>query len=430
MSAGCPWSGAAGDRGRVVDHDSHDRTLAPDPFASLARIREVGPMTWSRSYSGYWVATGFDAVATAARDPRLVAGHVRPDGSFQGVTTPPLGQTGRLVPLELNPPESLKYRRLLGGFFSARRVKARMDELRTLAATCIDDVIESGSCDLVPALTMRLPSVVTLRDIGIPEDRWQDLDDVVERGLLCAPHDTAGAREAAMEACLDIVDAMEEGRGADDGGLMSTLLGATIDGHPLEEEEIVSAMYLLLLGIHPTSTFAATALWYLAQHPDLRARLVADPALVPASAEEFVRWVCPIQSTTRSATEDVHLAGRDIAEGDRVFMSWAAANRDPEVFPDGDVVDLDRDTSGHLGFGGGVHYCLGAHLVRAMYTVMVEEVLRRMPDYRVADESAIRWFPDVSFAYGVTALPVVFTPGRRSFATVPQPGAISATAAR
>jgi cytochrome P450 len=406
----CPYGDGTPAAAPTVNFDSHAPDLAPDPFQTLARIQATGPVCWSPEWDGFWVATGHTEVVTASRDKNYLAGYVRQDGAFQGIGIPTLGQTGRLIPSELNVPECLKYRKLLSGFYSPNQISARMPEFRALATQYVDEIVGLGGCDLVQALTMRLPAVVAMRDIGLAEDKWPRLCSVVDEALRCGPRDPAGYRNHGQAACMEILDEMDERRGRAGAGLISMLLASTIDGEPVPDEAIVSMMYLQLLGIHPTSALAATALWYLAGHPDLKIRLTADPSLIPGAVEEFLRWTCPIQSTVRTAADDIELGGQRITAGERIFLSWAAANRDETVFPDADSVDIERDTTGHMSFGGGPHFCLGASTVRALCVATLEVVLARIPDFELADETTVSWFPDVSFVYGVTRLPVVFEP--------------------
>ncbi|MEU3415727.1 cytochrome P450 [Streptomyces sp. NPDC006658] len=418
-TAGCPYAGphrtvpavppAAGD----TDFDSHDPALARDPFPAYERLRAVGPVTWSERWDGFWVAVGHREVSAAARSRSLLTGRTLPDGTVQGVTIPPLGQTGRMAPLELDAPLALKYRKLLAAFYSAGRVRAREQELRDLARESLDAAIAAGTCDIVPAFTLRVPAIVTMRDIGLPDDRWSDVDALLHRALLAAPHDMPAARHYAQLITLEIVEEMEAVRDLleDDpdaraGGLIAQLLRTTVDGEPVPDEDIVSMMYFLLLGIDPTSTLTATALWHLAHHPGLKRRLIDDPRLIPRAADEYLRWMSPVQGTSRTAAEDFTLGERHLAAGERVFVSWAAANRDESVYPNASEVDLDRLGERHHAFGGGPHYCVGAGIVRAMFTVMLEEILTRRPDYEIADENAITWFPDLSSFYGITSLPL------------------------
>ncbi|MEV6948860.1 cytochrome P450 [Streptomyces sp. NPDC051172] len=423
-ATGCPYAGAKGPRAAPsVRFDSHEPDLAENPFPTYERLRSVSPMPWSEAWGGFWVALGHEEVTTAARSRALLTGRTLPDGTIQGVTIPPLGQTGRMAPLELDPPLSLKYRKLLTHFYSAGRVRARMPELRELARESLDAVIGSGadSCDIVAALTLRLPAIVTMRDIGLPDDRWFDVDSLLHRALLSAPHDMAAARHYAQLIALEIVEEMEAERdrmeltpdAAPGTGLISHLLRSTVDGEPVPDEDIVSMMYFLLLGIDPTSTLTATALWHLAQHPELRQQLISEPELIPRAADEYLRWMSPVQGTSRTAAEDVVLGERQVRAGERIFLSWAAANRDETVHPDAAHVDLNRPDDRHLAFGGGAHYCLGAGIVRAMFTVMLEEILTLSPDFELADENAITWFPDLSSVYGITSLPLRFPSLRR-----------------
>jgi cytochrome P450 len=255
-----------------------------------------------------------------------------------------------------------------------------------------------------------------MRDIGLPDDRWFEIDSALHEALLAAPHDMPAARAHAQRITLELVAELDEraetGVGSTAGGLIPHLLASTVDGRPVAEADIVSMLYLLLLGIDPTSTLTATALLHLADNPKLRKRLIAEPGLIPAAADEFLRWTSPVQATSRTVAEDVELDGQPIRAGERVLVHWAAANRDATVFADPDAVDIDRDTGRHLAFGSGAHYCVGAAIVRAMFTVMLEEVLTRLPDYEIADRDGVTWFPDLTSVYGVTALPVRFPPGR------------------
>jgi cytochrome P450 len=395
-----------------VHFDSHDPRHARDPFTALDSLRARCPVSWTGAWEGHWVVTGHQEAVRVARDNRFLTSHVRSDGSLQGASIPTIGQTGRLVPLEMNVPESLRYRKLLAGFYTPRKVAARAGEFRRLADECLDDLVRDGGGDLVRALTERMPGILTLRDIGLPEDRWEEVNALVEIALLSAPRAPDTARDAAQELCMMIVEEMEERRDGSGDGLLPALLTTTLDGRPVSDEAIVSMMYVLLLGIHPTSSLTATALWYLAGHHELRTRLATEPDLIPGAADEFLRWVSPIQSTVRTAEEDLDVGGVAVRAGERVFLSWAGANRDGSVFPEPGRLDIDRDARAHLSFGGGAHYCVGASAVRAMFGTMVEAVLRRMPDYALDTRADVSWFPDVSFFHGVTSLPVVTSAGR------------------
>jgi cytochrome P450 len=181
------------------DYDSHDPAIAVDPFPSYAKLHAPCPVQWSRAWDGYWVATGHQEVSVAARDARLLkTSQNLADGTIQGVTIPSLAQTGRMIPLELDSPECLKYRKLVSAFYSPSRIAGSADEFRHLAATCVDEVIEAGACDIVEALTEKLPSILTMRDIGLPDERWLEINSLLHRALFSTPHDPDTAREASI----------------------------------------------------------------------------------------------------------------------------------------------------------------------------------------------------------------------------------------
>jgi hypothetical protein len=397
----------------VVMFDMHDPAIAIDPHPTYGELRARCPVSWSTAWGGFWFAARRAEVVDGARSGGLRTTFELPDGSLQGISIPSLGQSGRLLPLEVDPPRAAEIRRLLAPRYAPRQVAADLPELGRLAQRCVDDVIEEGAADLVVALTSRLPALVVFRELGLPQARWRHVVATIHRALLTAPREPDEARDAALEVCLEIVDAMEAQRaGVGRGGLIADLLQATIDGVPLPGEEIVSIVYLLLLGIDPTSTLTATALWQLARLPELRRRLIADRALLPQAAEEFLRWVSPVQGTARTAHEEVELGGCTLRRGERVVLSWASANRDERCFSQPDRIDVDRQETSHLAFGTGAHFCLGAAAVRAQFCTMADAVLTRLPDYEV-DEAGVDWFPDLSSVYGVRRLPVRFTPGPR-----------------
>lgn len=193
------------------------------------------PVVKSRVWGGFWAAVGHGAVAAAARDDSLKPVHTLPDGTIQGVSIPSLGQTGRLVPLEMDLPASRKYRKLLSSFYSVARVRARRAEFRGLATRCVDEVIDLGRCDIVEALTLRLPGILIMRDVGLPEERRREVDSVIQWAILSSPHDLDGAREGALMVCQEVVEAIEARRSGEtpaSRGIIDHLMQCQIDGCP------------------------------------------------------------------------------------------------------------------------------------------------------------------------------------------------------
>lgn len=196
--------------------------------------------------------------------------------------------------------------------------------------------------------------------------------------------------------------------------MIDVLLNTEIDGEKLQFGDIVgNAMLLVQAGLETTASAMSFAFHYLATHPDERDRLIDDPELRPRAIEEFLRYSGSIHGIPRTVTREVELSGHTFCPGDSVIVNYASANRDGEQFPDPDRCILDRTSNRHLGFGAGVHRCLGSNLARLEFQIGVEQVLSRMPDYRLApDQDAV--FHGNSVTRGFRSIPVTFTPGERS----------------
>jgi cytochrome P450 len=258
---------------------------------------------------------------------------------------------------------------------------------------------------------------VILRILGFDEGRWSEFAGWVHT----IAHGAAGGEfnETALEAAVafyaEIWAVIEERRNTgftDD--IVSKLLQAEFDGRPLSDDDVIDYTMLLLFGGLDTTTAAmGNALVRMAQEPAIRDRLIREPHLIPAAVEEFVRLYCPAQAQSRTLAEDVELGGQHLAAGERVLMLWASANRDPAVFSAPDAVDLDRMENRHLGFGVGLHRCLGASLARSMFRIMLECVLQRIPDYELVDDPDSHRYPDAGTVYGLDSLPARFRPGTR-----------------
>jgi cytochrome P450 len=188
--------------------------------------------------------------------------------------------------------------------------------------------------------------------------------------------------------------------------LISELLAAEVDGHPVSDDDIIGTCVLLLVaGIDTTWSAIGSSLWHLATHPDDRARLAADPGLMPTAVEELLRAYAPV-TMARIVNQDTEVAGCPMHKGDRVLMSFPAANRDPEKFQDADKVVIDRQKNPHIAFGVGIHRCVGSNLARMEVRVALEEWMTRIPGFWVEDPGAVTWAGGQ--VRGPRCLPVVF----------------------
>ena len=361
------------------DYDHFATRFVVDPYEFWAELRKHEPVARSECHGGFWVVSRYADIMAAACDPARFS-------SQDGTGTPPIPT--KLLPIDTDPPLHQKYRKIINPSFTPSAVRAQEGEWRSLAKELIAQLPEDEPVELCGAFAVPFPQQVALRMIGFPDDDRPDLarwiDDITRlRGI-----DDEKVGEAAVGVMSRIIERLEERRDQprrDD--LISVLLEAEIDGRPLDEDEQLFTMTLLLLGGLDTTTSAiAMALAHLADHPDDRARLLADPDLLDTAVEEFVRVATPVQGLGRTVTTDTELGGCPLRAGDRVFLLWASGNRDADAFDRPDEVVLDRHPNHHLGFGAGPHRCVGSHAGKLMVKIALQELLPWLGDYGIAGE--------------------------------------------
>jgi cytochrome P450 len=194
--------------------------------------------------------------------------------------------------------------------------------------------------------------------------------------------------------------------------MIDVLLNAELDGEKLAFADVVAnAMLLVQAGLETTANAMSFAFHYLATHPDERDRLIREPEIIHTAVEEFIRFAGSIHGIPRTVAKDVELSGQSFCPGESVIVNYAAANRDASAFPEADRCVLDRQANRHLGFGAGVHRCLGSNLARLEFQIGLEQVLARMPDYAISSDAAAT-FHGNSVTRGFRSIPVVFTPSQ------------------
>jgi cytochrome P450 len=401
----------------VVHFDHHSPEHAVDPWAVYRELRERCPVIESDAYGGFKVVTSYKNVTAVAQDWATFSSGHDADGTgngYGGVTIPsaPL----RSIPVETDPPEHTRFRRLLTPLFTQSEVDRRRARIEEIAHHFVDSVIAQGSCDLVNDIAVPTPAAFTLDLLGIPIDRWERYA-VPMHQIVYAPQDTPEYAEAVegtawiLEDVARELDARRAGpQEADD--LLSHLLRVEMDGHRLDEQTILEIAWLVIVGgLDNTASLLANALLWLYRHPTERDRLRGDMQLTETAFDEFLRYFTVTQALSRTATRDTAIEGYPIAAGERVFIVWAAANRDPAAFDRAEEVVLERSPNRHLGFGWGPHRCIGALMAKEMFRATLQAVLTRMPDYAI-DESQVRRYPSVGIACGYIAMPAAFTPSK------------------
>lgn len=399
----------------VIEFDHHSAEFGKDPIGVYRRLQEECPVAWSDAYGGFWITTTYEDVARVAKDDATFTSQRTPDGGEGTSFVIPKHPGEPQYPIELDPPESLDYRRVLNPMLSRHAVADMAPMIEAHVTRVIDRFIESGSCDLVRDLTGPIPAAITLDWLGFEPGDWYRFAGPLH-DLFAAVPDSERADKGAeglgflYEQCRALIAARREQPTED---ATSTLVSTPVGGRLLTDDELMSVIFLLIVGgVDTTTSLTGQSLVWLAQHPDQRARLAAEPELLVAACEEFLRVFAPSQSMARTVTTDVEVGGCPMSKGDRVLIPWVAANFDDEAFPDATEVVLDRTPNRHASFGLGVHRCVGAPLARAMFAEVVRQVLERMPDY-VVDEAGLVPYPSKGSQTGWDSAPATFTPGPR-----------------
>lgn len=404
MADGCP----------VVHFDHHSPQFAQDPWSVYDELRAKSPVAWSDTHGGFWVLTRYADVARVAKDDETFSSDHDVDGTrngYLGITIP--SPPARSIPIEMDPPEFFDYRRILNPKLAPRAVAGMVERIRQFTTETIDRVIETGSCDFVHDVAVRVPAFMTLELLGIPTEKWELYAEPLHASAWAPPGTPEYERMQEGVAWLlgDLAMELERHRREPDDALLTHIVNAQIRGEPLPQEHMVGMAFLVAVGgLDTTAALLSSTFLHLDEHPELRAPLRDDPELRTSAFDEFMRYFTPTQSLARTATCDVEIGGHQIRAGDRVFISWAAANRDPEEFEAPNEVVLDRFPNRHSGFGLGAHRCVGSHVGRAQWDIVLEEVLRRMGDYRVLWDGVVK-YRSVAVVHGYRSIPCEFTPG-------------------
>nr|WP_155770197.1 cytochrome P450 [Mycobacterium asiaticum] len=378
------------------------------------------PVAWTDTYGGHWVAAGSNDVFELARCPAVsndhdIHGERR---GYKGISIPTASRVSAVRGgiLEMDDPEHRIYRTVLNPYLSPAAVKRWAPFVDDVTRACLDEKIESGHIDFVDDLANIVPAVLTLAMLGIPLKKWKMYSEPVHAAVYTPEHSPDIERVTAMhrEMGLDMVNTMLEIRENPRPGIVNGLLQMRIDDQPAPDLEILGNLGLVIGGGFDTTTaLTAHSLEWLSENPEERKRLRdnLDTLLDPAT-EEFLRFFTPAAGDGRTFSDDVEVNGHEFKEGERLWISWAMANRDPAVFADPDEVILDRKGNRHFSFGIGVHRCVGSNVARTVFKSMLTAVLDRMPDYHCDPDGAVH-YESIGVIQGMRHLPATFTPGRK-----------------
>ncbi|MEU1674889.1 cytochrome P450 [Streptomyces roseifaciens] len=380
-----------------------------DPPAELAGLREQQPLVRMRYPDGHlgWLATGHATVRAIMADPRFSS---RYELMHFPLALPGLPEGGSLPPAPvgdmtgMDAPEHTRYRRLLAGKFTVRRMRALTERVEQITAEHLDAMERRGpSADLVEAFAQPIPALMICELLGVP---YADRELFHRHTLtLTDMRSSDEARYAAVAGIHEYLHTLVPAKRAEPtDDVLSEL--TTSD---LTDEELAGlGGFLLGAGLDTTANMIAHGAFALLQNPDQLAALRSDPDLADQAVEELMRYLTIAHTGIKAALEDVELDGHVIKAGETVTVSFEAANRDPLRFPGPDVLDLHRKATGHLGFGHGIHQCLGQQLARVEMRVALPALFGRFPTLRLAVPAGEVPLRTHSNIYGVHSLPVTW----------------------
>ena len=372
------------------DFELFDPAFVKDPYPIFKELRESGcPFARTERRQVSHMPTTFEGVREVAADTETFSSFsvsVTPTPAFYDEA----GNRLRSI-IATDPPDHSPERRLMLPFFAPKAVEKYREHTQELCRKLIRGFIEDGRADLAEDYARQIPPRIIAAILGIDPEMGDEfagwVQGVLELGLqddAIREHYSAIIRNFFVE---EIKDRMENP--GDD--LISFLLQAEIDGEPVPMPVVRGNIGLMLIaGIDTTWSSIGSALWHLATHPEDRRRLVEEPELIPTAVEEFLRAYSPV-SMARVASKDTMLGDRLVKEGERIVLSFPAANRDPAIFENPEEVIIDRQQNRHVAFGSGIHRCAGSNLARLEMNVAITEFLAMIPEFELEDPEAVTW---------------------------------------
>jgi cytochrome P450 len=346
------------------------------------------PGFWTGDAQGYWVMTDHDVILEGLQDPELFSSRAvsadNPEPQFT------------MIPIMLDPPEHTKWRRLLGGYFSPKRVQSFEGPMRALARSLVEQLKIRGECDFYAEFAGVFPTTIFLTILGLPVE---ELDKFMawEHEILHTTPETDPGETRRLTAVMEVMGyfgALVEQRRTDPvpdaPDIVSHAADWTLDGEPVAPQDVVNCLFLLFIaGLDTVAAELGYAMHHLATHDADRRRIAAEPDVVPRAVEELLRTYPTVQAA-RIATRDIDFHGCPVRAGQMVAFPMSAAGRDQQTYANATTVDFDREDKTHLTFGAGPHRCLGSHLARRELVIALEEWHRAIPDYRLGRTEDIR----------------------------------------
>jgi cytochrome P450 len=367
-----------------TDFDHLDPQWTANPYPIWDELRQKCPVAHTERFNGVSFPLRYEDIRGVAYDTEHFSS--RQVILFDG--NPPIEPA---PPVNSDPPAHRNDKRLLLPVFSPTAIARYEPQTRAICRDLLDRIGNRNTCDGAVDYVQEIPVRVTASMLGVSEqdgDRFRKwIHELIELG----PADPAVLIRAREEVAAFFADELEKRKTLPTDDLITYLLHARMEGEPLDEiSRIRTLRVLLVAGIDTTWSAIGACLWHLAGHAGDRKRLVEEPELIPTAIEEFLRAYAPV-TMAREVVKDTHIGGCPVKKGEKVMLSFPAANRDPSVFPDADRVILDRTPNRHTTFGLGIHRCIGSNLARMEMTIALEEWLRRFPEFQLAPGQPVTW---------------------------------------
>ena len=369
------------------------------PHPAWARLRREDPVHWFDRTRGmpFWAITKHADIVTIGKQPekflngpRLVLSH---EPETPNIFPPTL--------IQLDPPKHGVYRQLISKRFTPRYLQSIHGDIERIGKQIVDQLLqksgpgEYGECDFVKEVSAPLPIAVIAWLLGVPESDWNLLFDWTNRtiGAGDPAYQQPGKtpQESAMAAMTELfgyfAKLVEEKRKKPGDDLVSLFAHLEVDGQRIPEMDVLTFCLIIVIAGNETTRNGTTGgMLAFIEHPEEMRKLVRNPKLIDSAVEEVVRWVSPLIHFGRTATVDFELRGKKIEAGQALALFYPSANRDEEIFPDGDVFRVDRSPNHHLGFGVGEHFCLGSHVARLELAIAYKYLLPRIEEIEIAGE--------------------------------------------
>jgi len=364
-----------------------------------------------------WIVTTYDDTIAVLKDPRFIKDThkvskpwERQDAAGENATVIDRFLTWRRDMLTVDPPDHTRLRGLVSKAFTPRMIEQLRPRIQQIADELLEAVQAQGRMDLIVDFAFPLPITVISEMLGIPaKDRQQFR--VWSQTIVNVPMEPQMEDKlAALEMFVQYIKTLLADKSAHPGSdLTSGLVQAEERGDSLNEAELISTIFLLIVAGHETTVnLIGNGMLALLEHPEQMRLLRADPSLLPSAIEELLRYTAPVSlSSPRWASEDIPMHGKVIRKGEMVFASLIGADTDQQQFPDPEVLDILRQENQHVAFGKGIHYCLGAPLARLEGQIAIGTLLQRLPNLRQAEGAQLTWTQN-PILRGLTSLPVTF----------------------